>query len=182
MATHHLPHNHQLPTHRPRMAAVNTLPTSILPTPPTRHHTITPCPATLPTKPTAQPAPHHRHQPATQTTMKCHQHHHLYPPRKHSSTLNLPTPHLQDLHHPRATALMRMHHHGRRDLSLRPRSPHANCPGCRRHQRRRRHRIQQPYKRQSVYRNPQRGSPTLWTERHTHNHHLKPQSPRHVPE
>eukprot|EP00966_Prymnesium_polylepis_P058682 1358989-Prymnesium_polylepis.1 len=41
----------------------------------------------------------------------------------------------------------RMHHHGRRDLSLRPRPPHANCPGCGRHQRRRRHRIQQPYKR-----------------------------------
>ena len=35
-----------------------------------------------------------------------------------SSTLNLSTPHLQDLRHPRATALMRMHHHGRRDLSL----------------------------------------------------------------
>ena len=97
MATHHLPHHQQLPTHRPRMAEVNTLPTSILPTPPTRHHAIIPCPVTLPTRTTDRPASRHRHHPATQTTMKCNQHHHLQPPRKHSSTLNLSTPaHLQE--------------------------------------------------------------------------------------
>ena len=181
MATHHLPHHQQLPTHRPRMAEVNTLPTSTLPTPPTRHHAITPCPATLPTRTTDRPASRHRHHPATQTTMKFNQHHHLQPPRKHSSTLNLSTPHLQDLRHPRTTALMRMHHHGRCNLSLRPRPPRANCTRSRRHQQRRRHRIQQPCKRQSVHRSPQRRPPTLWTERHIHNH-LKSQSPRHVPE